>query len=261
MKKILAIILTLTVAVLGLVAFSGCGGKKKNENTLYVYTHSGFEPFEFLDANGKLVGVDLDVMEEIGEILGYDIIVSDIEFNNIFTEVQNGKNAVGAAGITQKASRDEIALATIPYFSSTQYVIAPKGTFTAGAKVTVEEIIAKAGSKKVGVQTGTTGADLVKSVNDTITISYDNAIIASGDIGSTVASVVIDKMPAKSICASNANFEYWEIDAEVESYVLYFNKSQADMVTKVNAILQTMIDDGVIDYLVAKHSHNILPKN
>ena len=257
MKKLLTLIMTAILGIACVFGMTACGKKETGKEKLYVYTNAGFAPFEYVDESGDVVGVDIDVMQEIGEILGYEIVVNDVEFDTILPEVEKGTNAVGAAGITQKDDRDKMALATVSYFQSTQYVVAPKGTFEDGAKVTVAQVIAAVGDKKIGVQTGTTGADLVSKTNEDITIGYTNAIVASGDIGSTLGAVVIDKLPAKEISKSNTSFAYWEIDAEVESYVLYFNKSQTELVGKVNKILTYMLDNGVIDYLVAKHSDGL----
>ena len=88
--------------------------------------------------------------------------------------------------------------------------------------------------------------------------TYKNAIIASQDIGSQIGAVVIDKLPAQSICATNSNLECFELDAEPESYVLYFNKQATALVEEVNAVLQTMIESGVIDYFTIKHSGGIV---
>lgn len=256
MKKLLTLILTAVLGVACVFGLTACGEK---EDTLYVYTNAGFAPFEYVDAKGNVVGVDIDVMNEVGAILGYKIVVNDIDFANILTEVEKSEKAVGAAGITQKADRDAMALPTHPYFKSTQYVVAKKGTFDDGAKVTVEQVIAAVGSKKIGVQTGTTGADLVEKTNKDMVVGYTNAIVASGDIGATVGAVVIDKLPAKSIVKSKADeLDFWEIDAEVEEYVLYFNKSQTELVKEVNKILDYMLENNVIDYLVAKHEGSII---
>lgn len=256
MKKLLTLIMATVLGIACVFGLTACGEK---EDTLYVYTNAGFAPFEYVDGKGNVVGVDIDVMNEIGEILGYKIVVNDIEFADIFNEVAKSEKAVGAAGITKKSDRDAMALATNPYFKSTQYVVAPKGTFEDGAKVTVDQVITAVGTKKVGVQKGTTGADLVAESNKDIVVEYTNAIVASGDIGSTLGAVVIDKLPAKSIVSSKADtLAYWEIDAEVEEYVLYFNKSQTELVKDVNKILDYMLENNVIDYLVAKHEGSII---
>ena len=249
MKKILSLVLAILMIAGMLAAFSSCGGKK---GTLYVYTNAGFAPFEYVNEKGKVVGVDIDVMKAIGKELGYKVVINDIEFDNILTEVQGNEFAVGAAGMSKKEERDEVALASNVYATSQQYVIAPVGTFADGAVVTVDQIVAL--EKKVGVQKGTTGADLIQGENADKTIEYTNAIVASQDIGSTLSAVVIDELPAKQIAGDKDTLACWKIDAEMESYVLYFNKNATALVEEVNKVLDKLIADKTIDQYIINHS-------
>ncbi len=252
MKKVLSLVLAILMIAGMLAAFASC---KKEEKTLYVYTNAGFAPFEYVNEKGEVVGVDIDVMNAIGKELGYKIVVSDIEFDNILTEVQGNEYAVGAAGMSKKASRDEVALASKVYATSVQYVIAPVGTFADGAVVTVDQILAL--EKKIGVQKGTTGMYLIQGdegENAAKTIEYSNAIVASQDIGSTLSAVVIDELPAKQIADSKDTLACWKIDAEMESYVLYFNKNATKLVEEVNKVLDKLIADGSINQYIINHS-------
>ena len=230
-----------------------------------LYTNAGFAPYEYVNEFGEVVGIDVDVMQEIGEILGYKVVVNDIEFKNILNEVGKNKMAVGAAGMSQKAERDEVALASHVYATSQQYVIAPVGTFEDGAVVTEAQIYEAVGDKKIGVQQGTTGSFLIEDYLKSIEVNYEdkvidysNAIVASSDINSTLKAVIIDELPAKAISADNNGLACWKIDAEMESYVLYFNKEATELVAKVNKILDVMIETGAIDYFTMKHTGGIV---
>lgn len=255
MKKIVTFILMVVTAICCCFAFTACG---KDEKTLQVYTNAGFAPYEYVNDKGEVVGIDIDVVQEIGEILGYKVVINDIDFDNILSEVAKNKLAIGAAGMSKKAERDEICTASSVYATSVQYVIAPVNTFGNAAVVTVAEIAAAVGSKSIGVQKGTTGADLVEGDYEDKTIEYSNAIVASQDIGSTLGAVVIDELPAKTIADSNGALACWKIDADMESYVMYFNKEATELVAQVNQILKVMQDNGVIDYFTVKHSGGIV---
>lgn len=261
MKKLLSIALAVVMMLALVSVFASCGEKNDDaEKTLRVYTNAGFAPYEYLDDKGNVVGVDMDVITYIGEKLGYKVIINDIDFNAILNEVATDKFAVGAAGMSKKAERDEVALASDVYATSIQYVIAPKGTFESGKVVPFADVVAYAAAqanKAIGVQKGTTGADMTaEAVKDTdaSAMEYSNAIVASKDIGTTVSAVVIDKMPAESICKDDDKLECWSLDAEMESYVMYFNKDNAELVKQVNELLKTMIADGTIDKYTVKHS-------
>ena len=126
MKKFFVMLLTLIMGI-GCIGFIGCGDSEGK--TLNVYTNAGFAPYEYVNENGQVVGVDIDIMKEVGEVLGYKVVIKDIDFNQILVEVAKDEYAVGAAGMTKRPDRDEVALATNIYATSVQYVIVPTGTF------------------------------------------------------------------------------------------------------------------------------------
>lgn len=260
MKKALSLILAALMLFTTVACFASCG-KESDKKVLKVYTNAGFAPYEYLNEKNEVVGVDMDTVKYIADKLGYTVQINDIEFDNILVEVAKDELAVGAAGMTKKPERDEMCLATNVYATSVQYVIAPKGAFS-GEKITMKQIVdyaaAQEKGKSIGDQRGTTGASMVevavKDVEGVSSTEYTNAIVASQDIGTTVSAVIIDKMPAESICKGNDKLECWAVDAETESYVMYFNKNATELVKQVNEILDKMIADGKIDEFTVNHS-------
>jgi polar amino acid transport system substrate-binding protein len=255
MKKLLAIIMACLTAVACCFALTACGDK---DVTLIVYTNAGFAPFEYIDDDGNVVGVDIDIMNKIGEELGYKVIINDISFKQIMPNVQAYKYAIGAAGMSKTDERDKVAIASDVYATSTQYVIAPNGTFTNNAVVSLDQIAAVAA--KVGVQAGTTGQFTMEDYlakNEELTnkiFEYENAVVASQDIGSAVDVVIIDELPANMIANSKNTLSCWKIDIEPEEYVLYFNKEASDLVKDVNKVIKKLLADGTVDQLIVKHS-------
>lgn len=278
MKKFLKALVAGIIATMTLFTFTACNqNNDSGAQKLYVYTNAGFPPYEYIDSKGKVVGVDVEIMKEIGNVLGYEVVVNDIEFNQILEEVSKNKFAVGAAGMTKKTERDAVCTASISYTTSVQYVITQKDALDAyvvDGKVSVSDL-ENLSKKAIGVQEGTTGNFLISDAingwedddgnhvtgdlesKEVALQEYTNAIVASGDIGASIGAVVIDKLPAESIVAANANLECYMLDAEPESYVLYFNKEATELIAKVNKVLQAMIDNGVINYYTLKHSGNL----
>jgi len=281
MKKFFVMLLTLLMGI-GCIGFVGCGGN--GAKTLNVYTNAGFAPYEYVNENGEVVGVDIDIMKEVGEVLGYNVVINDIDFDQILVEVAKDELAVGAAGMTKKDERDAVALATISYATSVQYVIVPTGTFAESDLVDGKLAVSKLANltnKAIGVQEGTTGdwliADAIAGIDDedaegnpihitgdlegkgNTSLLYKNAIVAGQDIGTTLGAVVIDKLPAKSIAdSSNGALEAIELVADPESYVIYCNKNATALVEQINKVLDAMINGGVIDYYTLKHSGGIV---
>ena len=70
MKKVLLLVFMLIFLV-------GCG---KNENELIMVTEAGFAPYEYYD-NGEIVGVDVDIANEIAKEMGKKLVVKDVAFD------------------------------------------------------------------------------------------------------------------------------------------------------------------------------------
>ncbi len=59
----------------------------KASDVLTVYTESGFAPFEFV-ADGKVIGVDIAIMNEVAERNNLKVVVKDVAFDTITTCVK-----------------------------------------------------------------------------------------------------------------------------------------------------------------------------
>ena len=76
-----------------------------------------------LIADGKIVGIDIDLAQAIADILKMELAVQDIAFDSIVTSVQTGKADIGVAGLTVTEDRLENVDFTEPYTTSTQVII------------------------------------------------------------------------------------------------------------------------------------------
>ncbi len=265
MKKIFALLLAVTTCLLS-VGLTACA---PTNPTLYVYTHLGFAPYEYVDKNGDMAGVDIDIMRYVGKQLGYDVIISDIKFNQILYEVTQNEYVVGAAGMSEKPARNEIAIPSIPYAESIQYIIVEKGALgdiSTDTKVPFSDLqqIKKPNKKLViGYQMGTTGETMLENSisagelgNSADGMGYSNGVLACNDVGSTIDAVILDKLPAEDIVKGNSKLQCFELQAEHEQYVFYFNKKATALRDKVNVVLQQMKSTGLIDEYTIKHSNN-----
>ena len=112
MKKILVFILCILV-------LTGC---TKREDKLIMVTEAGFAPYEYY-SDGKIVGVDVDIANEIAKALGKKLIVKDVAFDSIITEVKSHKSDLGVAGISYTEERAKQVDFSNSYTVSKQVVI------------------------------------------------------------------------------------------------------------------------------------------
>lgn len=249
-----------------------------------VYTNAYFAPFEYYDGT-DIVGVDVDIMNMVGEKLNRKVNYTNVEFSTIIDTVSSGKLAdVGAAGITITPSRQEQVDFSNPYFTSVQYVIFPAGTMTPdGTDGDVSYILWDSlAGKKIGVQADTTGDIYVDGeinsdgdeeeydgyvgvLYDTgaSETRYDSAQLAVDAVGAgQVDVVVVDYLPASYIVDKNAGYEcaalyYAGGDGEAdfpteEEYAICVTKGQDELLAAINEVLAELGENGIND-LVMKH--------
>ena len=121
-------------------------------------TEAGFAPYEYYK-NGEVVGVDIDIANEIAKELNKKLVVKDIDFHAIINEVKTGKADFGAAGISYSDERAKEVDFSINYSTSKQVII-----------VKDNNNFDKIDDKKIAVQLG--------SIADTfVSNNYKNAYI------------------------------------------------------------------------------------
>ena len=86
---------------------------------LVVATNATFQPYEYYD-NGRVVGIDIDIMQAVADVLGMTLQVEDMNFDAVVTSVQTGKADVGAAALTVTPDRLRNVSFTDSYASSRQ---------------------------------------------------------------------------------------------------------------------------------------------
>lgn len=273
--KILVIALVVATLAGACVAFAACD---KNDDTIVVYTNAFFAPFEYYDGT-EIVGVDIDIMNKVGERMGRDVEFKNVEFGIIIDEVSSGKMCdVGAAGITWTEERAEKVAFSVPYYNAVQYVIFAEGSIETSKNAAGDDVVmwsALAG-KKIGVQLDTTGDIYVGLEIDgeegytgaiqgtgAEKVQYKNAQLAVESLGTQLDVVVIDELPAQYLTKNNDYVAlplwYDANTATEEAYCIAVNKGQTDLLENINAVLNEMLaevnadGDNAIEVLVKQH--------
>jgi polar amino acid transport system substrate-binding protein len=259
-----------TAAIVGAGVIS-LGATGCSSDTIYVDTNAFFAPFEYYKGT-EIVGVDVDIMNLVGEKLGKKVEFQNTDFGVIIDNVSQGKKYdCGAAGITITDERKEQVDFSDPYYTSVQYVVAKSGTIAEGGVTsngTAYVLWTQLAGKKIGVQTDTTGdiycgdetADggIIGGTGASVK-QYDSAQLAVDALTTYVDVVVVDKLPAEYIVKNNtsANLVCYPLyyDAETateEQYAICVTKGNTSLLNAINEVLKELGEDG-IEELVSKH--------
>ena len=109
----------------------------------------GNVPWEFQDAQGKFVGFEIDLVNEVAKRAGKTVQVENIPFNGLFPAVQSGRIQIAISSITITSKRLESLAFAQPYYDSDQSLSVLKT-----AKIDKLEDLS---GKTVGVDTASTG--------------------------------------------------------------------------------------------------------
>ncbi len=156
MKKRFGMIMT--VALVGAMAFTGCGAKKES-NTLKVGLEAAYAPFNWTqmdDSNGGVKidggseyagGYDVEIAKKVAEALGKELVIVKTEWSGLVPAVTSGKIDVIMAGMSPTEDRKKSIDFTDAYYRSNLVMVVKKGSSYedatsiqdfSGAKVTAQ---------------------------------------------------------------------------------------------------------------------------
>ena len=119
MKKLLSSILSIMMLIsTTMVVFADSVDAPMQKAKIKVGINAQFPPFEYYDENGVLYGFDIDLMNYIGERIGFDIEFVDLSFDKLMPAVMNGEVSCAISAISITEERNNIIDYTIPYLSA-----------------------------------------------------------------------------------------------------------------------------------------------
>lgn len=226
------------------------GSEALADGVLTVGTNAEFPPFEYVDDNGEPDGFDVALIKAIGEKLGVQVEVENMEFDSLVASIGN-KIDVAIAGMTVTDERKNSVDFSDAYYDALQYVIVPEGSEIA----TFDDLA----GKTIGVQLGTTGDFIASDDVDGASVSqYNKAVDAVNDlINGRVDCVIIDKNPAlvfeEKFAGQVKALDGAQFDFEVENYAIALPKGDTALADQINTALQEIKADGTFDKLVEEY--------
>ena len=269
MKKLLVKALALAVCM-STLCLAGCGAKSDapapapaagntsegssefktlESGKLIIGTNAEFPPFEYVGDDGEPDGFDMALIKAVGEKLGLEVEIQNMEFSSLVTAI--GSKIDGAiAGMTVTEERLQTVDFSDPYYEAVQYVLVTSDPDIKSA----EDLV----GKNIGVQLGTTGNFIAEDDIEGATVNaYNKAVDAVNDlVNGKNDAVIVDKNPA---LVFESNFEGQvvalegsQFGFENEQYAIALPKD-SELTPAVNKALEELKADGTFDELVKKY--------
>jgi polar amino acid transport system substrate-binding protein len=249
-KKILSAFLAAVLLAAAMMTVS-CGNDSSGE--LVMATNAQFEPYEFYGDDGKITGIDVEIMTKIAEKLGKTLRIEDMDFDSIVAAVQTGKCDVGAAGLSITEERKQFVNFTDTYTTAKQVIIVKEDSDIAGPD--------DLNGKIIGTQTGTTGELYVTDdyeAEGLATVerfkSGNEAVLALTQ--GKVDCVVIDNNPAEVFVQKNPGLKILETEYTLEEYAFAVAKGNNDLLEKINKAVAELKESGELQAIIDKYIHD-----
>ncbi|HEB9419242.1 TPA: basic amino acid ABC transporter substrate-binding protein [Campylobacter coli] len=253
MKKFLTAFL---VAFMGLF-LTACQNAKTENNTsneanatptLKVGTAPNYKPFNYKQ-DSKLTGFDTDLVEEIAQKNGIEIVWVETNFDGLIPALKAGKIDMIASAMSATDERRQSVDFTKPYYMSKNLYIKLKNNETLQTKTDLE-------GKKIGVQLGTLQENTAKAIKDAQVQSNKDLNIAVLALkNNKIDAIVADQDTAKGFLAENPDLVsfYQETDGG-EGFSFAFDKDkQKEVIEIFNKGIDEAKANGFYDGLVKKY--------
>lgn len=253
-KKLLAIIL---MAVFSLTLAAGCGGKKSantaadkkssDKPALVMSTNATFPPFESVDtSNGtkKIVGLDIDIANEIAKNLGFTYTVKDMAFSGIVGSLMAGRGDFAISGMSPTPERLKNVDFSDPYFYPRNAIVANKGSnYTSADKLV---------GKKIAVPFGTTYENDAKKIQGATVVPLDGSPAVIQELNNKqVDAAILDGAEAVEFIKKNPGLEMHLMPKTEDCFAIAFPKG-SKWVKPFNQELKKMKENGTLDKLIVK---------
>lgn len=246
MKKIISVLL---LAAVGTSVLVGCGSDSGKDDKLIMATEAGFAPYEYTEDGSTVVGVDVDIANEIAKALGKELEIQNTDFDGALLAVQNGKVDFAAAGISVTEERKEKMDFTIEYATSKQVIVVNK---SANKINSVEDIKA---DTLVGVQLGNVADFYCSDEMDCVVKQYKKFLEAAQELkNNKIDCIVMDSLPATQMVESNDDLMILDEELFTDKYAIAVQKGNKELLDQINEVLEDLIADGKIEEYTINHT-------
>ncbi|WP_229683069.1 basic amino acid ABC transporter substrate-binding protein [Virgibacillus oceani] len=224
------------------------GGESSDDSKqkLVVGTDATYAPMEYMDKDGNIVGIDIEIVDAIARALDVEVEYKNIGWEPLFPAVDNGEVDFAVSSITITDERKESFDFTDPYYVANQVILVPEGSDTTGFEDLKE--------KKVSVQINTTGHVAVKELlgnTSSDIVATETMPLAINELlnGNADASVG-DNSVVNAYIKNNPDVELKIIEDdsfEKEYYGLMVKKGNTEIIDLLNEGIQKIKDSGKLE--------------
>ena len=218
-----------------------------------IATDTVFKPFEYTDASGNFVGIDVDIVAAIAEDQGFDYEMKSLGWDAAIAACQAGQadGMIAGASITDERKASGWTFSD-GYYDATQ-------TMTVGADSDITGF-SDLNGQTVAVKTGTQGASYAESLKDeygfNITYFEDSPTMSQAVLGGQCVACFEDT-PIMQASIKDGDLALKVLDDTASDPAQYgfaiFSEDSQELLDMFNKGLADIKENGKYDEILAKY--------
>ena len=244
MRKILAMVTVLALMVC-------CGAA--SADTFIQGIDPEYNPFSYMGDNGEYTGFDVEICKAACEVAGLDYQVFAVNWDNKLVQLDAGECDVIWSGMTIADTMKEAGyVISAPYYDSSQVLVVRKDSGI--------ETSADLAGKVVAVQLGTSGEALLNGDLSALKVTFkepattENFLMAFTELeGGAVDAVFVDSPVAENYVSGKDSLKILDETLGAEQYGLAFRAGDEELCAKIEAAVQTLVENGTYAEIAAKY--------
>ncbi len=259
MRKLLIVSVCATLLSIGMVYFGGGLRDRVHERDVSLQrvleaghivlgVDSAFPPMSFVSDNGEIVGFDIELMREVSDRLGIELVVRPIEWGNKENELRDGTiDCIGSMSVVSEAAKS-ISLSESYVKEDLIFVI------RSDSKI---KWLRDLKGKTIGVQAGSTTQDALNAtdiINDVTVVPLADNMLALRQLkeGKLDAALVDSLVAFYFIFSSNERYFVLSDNLGEEELAIGFRKNDRKLGDKVQDVISDMKADGTLGKISQK---------
>ena len=219
--------------------FTLCACSRSNK--LIIGTDATYPPFEYVDENGQISGVDIEVGREIGKALGREVEFRNINFDGLITALRTGSIDLVLSSMTATPERRKSIDFSEPYVRTGLSILAAKDSTLQNAADL------KTAGRKIVVRLGTTGETWARqNLSEAKIIALDADVSCVMEVvNGNVDAWIYDQLSIMNYQAKHAEKTRALLTPlREEVWAVGLKQGNEELKAKVNEVLARMRSDG-----------------
>lgn len=253
-SKNVVVVISLLLVTSILFSF-GVISQAEEEPTYKFATEASWAPWDYYNEEGKLVGIDIDIIRAIAEVEDFNVKFVTSSWSSLIPMVNMGKADMTGGGMSITEKREQRVDFTEPYWFTEMAVLVREDS-------DLHVFDALSHGATISNQSNTTGAEWVRKnlieagydLEQKLFETYPQAVQAL--IAGKVDATVQDKTNAERVVAEGKPVKIVGTFRTGEAYGYAVQEGDDELLAKLNSGLEKLKESGRFDQIVNKYLGN-----